>query len=95
MKHQSEKTSVQSGKKLLTSKEAAAYLGIDYCNFRKQRNKGYFGKDKYPAPKFIYIGESFQGIRYRVTDLDKWLSGYPVNISNQQLFKERPDKQKR
>ena len=24
----------------MSSKEAAAYLRLDYCNFRKQRNKG-------------------------------------------------------
>jgi hypothetical protein len=82
-------------KKLLSSKEAAAYLGIDYCNFRKQRNKGYFGHDKYPAPKFINIGTSFQGIRYRTTDLDKWLLNFPGSTSTEKFFSDKdPQKNK-
>lgn len=64
-------------KKLLTTLEAANYLGIDYTYFRKCRNRGYFGRDKYPAPKFINIGDSEKGIRYRIEDLDEWLKNYP------------------
>ena len=44
----------------MSSKEAAAYLRLDYCNFRKQRNKGYFGRDRYPAPNYCFIGEGEQ-----------------------------------
>ena len=61
----------------MSSKEAAAYLGIDYCNFRKQRNKGYFGRDRYPAPDFCFLGIGEQGIRYLKSDLDRWRDNFP------------------
>ena len=64
-------------KQLLTTEEAANYLGIDYNYFRKCRNKGYFGRDKYPAPAFVNIGNSEKGIRYRPVILDKWVEDYP------------------
>jgi len=66
-----------SFKRLLSTKEAAAYLEIEYCNFRKQRNKGFFGRDRYPAPAFIDLGKSEQGFMYRVEDLDEWLKNFP------------------
>ena len=62
MKKETQKTQSESVKMIeaqdfyMSSKEAAAYLGLDYCNFRKQRNKGYFGRDRYPAPDFCFIG---------------------------------------
>lgn len=76
-KSQPESTLRNSVKKTLNTKEAAEYLGIDYCNFRKQRNKGYFGRDRYPAPAFIDTGISAQGFHYRVEDLDEWLRNFP------------------
>ena len=85
---QSQSAAACTGKKLLTSKEAAEYLGIDYCNFRKMRNKGYFGRDRYPAPKFINIGVSETGIRYRVTDLNEWLENFPTYNSTALHFKQ-------
>lgn len=74
-------------KQLLTTKEAANYLGIEYNYFRKCRNKGYFGRDKYPAPPFINIGNAEKGIRYRVPDLDEWLANYPSYTFPAQFFK--------
>ena len=74
---QSQSTLGNPEKKILNTKEAAAYLGIDYCNFRKQRNKGYFGRDRYPAPAFIDTGYSEQGFHYRVEVLDKWIENFP------------------
>ena len=61
----------------MSSKEAAAYLRLDYCNFRKQRNKGYFGRDRYPAPDYIFQGEGEQGMKYVKADLDRWLDNFP------------------
>ena len=61
----------------MSSKEAAAYLRLDYCNFRKQRNKGYFGRDRYPAPNYCFIGEGEQGMRYLKSELDRWRDNFP------------------
>ena len=82
MKKETQKTQSQStpethGKKTLSTKEAAEYLGFDYCNFRKQRNKGYFGRDRYPAPDYIFQGEGEQGMKYVKADLDRWLDNFP------------------
>lgn len=92
MKKETEKNLAESAlagqKKLLSSKEAAEYLGLDYCNFRKQRNKGYFGRDKYPAPPFINVGISEQGFMYRVEDLDEWLRNFPTYMIPALHFKE-------
>lgn len=74
-------------KKLLTSEEAAQYLGIEYSWFRLCRNKGVFGRDNYPAPKFICIGNAEKSIRYRVKDLDEWLEGYPSYTTPTMFFK--------
>ena len=72
----------------MSSKEAAAYLGLDYCNFRKQRNKGYFGRDRYPAPDFCFIGVGEQGIRYLKSDLDRWRENFPRHNNVALAFKE-------
>ena len=82
MKKKTQKTQSQStpetpGKKTLSTKEAAEYLGFDYCNFRKQRNKGYFGRDRYPAPNYCFIGEGEQGMRYLKSELDRWRDNFP------------------
>ena len=73
-------------KKLLTSKEAAAYLGLDYSNFRKSRNIGYFGRGRYPAPAFVNVGDTEQGIRYRVSDLDTWLENFPTFATPHEFY---------
>ena len=76
----------KNNKQLLTTEEAANYLGIEYTYFRKCRNKGYFGLDKYPAPAFVNIGNSEKGIRYRPVVLDKWLEDYPSYTIPAQFF---------
>ena len=83
-----ENKNYNNSKQLLTSEEAAAYLGIEYNYFRKCRNRGYFGKDEYPAPPFINIGVAEKGIRYRLSDLDKWLANYPSYTIPAQFFKQ-------
>ena len=62
---------------ILSTREAATYLGMEYAYFRKWRNIGYFGRDKYPAPPFLCYGENETMIRYHRVELDSWLAGYP------------------
>ncbi len=87
-KTQSESAIIESEDIMMTSKLAAKYLGIDYCNFRKQRNKGYFGRDRYPAPDFIFQGEGEQGIRYLKSDLDRWRDNFPRHNNVALAFKQ-------
>ena len=56
---------------LLTSKEAAKYLGYSEGSLRTSRVKGK-GLSGLDTPKFIKIGSS---IRYKKEDLDAWVSG--------------------
>ena len=72
----------------MSSKEAAAYLRLDYCNFRKQRNKGYFGRDRYPAPNYCFIGEGEQGMRYLKSELDRWRDNFPRHNQVALSFKQ-------
>lgn len=62
---------------LLSTKAAAKYLGLEYAYFRKWRNVGYFGRDRYPAPSFICFGENETMIRYHRAELDRWLAEFP------------------
>lgn len=79
-------STTMSEKKLLNTREAAEYLGIDYCNFRRARNLGYFGACRYPAPRFLGIGSSELGLRYRKSDLDDWLDNYPTYSTPTEYF---------
>jgi hypothetical protein len=91
MKKETQKTEsvkVEAQDFYMSSKEAAAYLGLDYCNFRKQRNKGYFGRDRYPAPDFCFIGIGEQGIRYLKSDLDRWRENFPRHNNVALAFKK-------
>ena len=56
---------------LLSSKEAAAYLGISDSSLRQARAKGNTFSGKTPAPPYIRLGEA--SIKYRRTDLDAWI----------------------
>lgn len=57
-------------KALLTTKEAAAYLGYAEYTLRKSRVTGTLGG--VPAPKVTRIGKT---PRYKNVDLDLWIDG--------------------
>lgn len=60
-------------KRLFTSKEAAAYLGIKESYLRQVRMTGKIGGRMAPPPH-IEIGRS---IRYDKADLDRWIDSLP------------------
>ena len=60
-------------KRLYTSKEAAAYLGIKEPYLRQVRMTGIIGGRMVPPPH-IEIGRS---IRYDKADLDRWIDNLP------------------
>jgi len=60
-------------KRLFTSKEAAAYLGIKESYLRQVRMTGKIGGRMTPPPH-IEIGRS---IRYDKADLDRWIDNLP------------------
>ncbi len=59
-------------KQLLTSKEAAAYLGLSEGYLRALRCTGQI-KGRLTPPPFVRIGRGRGGIRYARTDLDEWV----------------------
>lgn len=60
-------------RRLLTSKEAAEYLGISDGYLRLSRSTG-ATKGRMSPPPHIRIG---RGVRYDVKDLDTWISLQP------------------
>ena len=83
-----ESVKVEAQDYYMSTKEAAEYLRIDYCNFRKSRNKGYFGRGHYPAPAFVFMGIGEQGIKYLKSDLDSWRNNFPKYNNVALAFKE-------
>ncbi len=71
-------------KRLLTSIEAAEYLGISHSYLRQLRSEGQVGRRLSPPPH-IRIGKI--GIRYDVRDLEQWIDDQP----RYQTFAEVPD----
>jgi excisionase family DNA binding protein len=63
-------TSTLLPKPTLSERDAAAYLSFSEDWIRKQRRRG--------RMPFVRVGRS---IRYRVTDLDKWLAAHTVKAS--------------
>lgn len=55
---------------LLTDTQAAAYIGLSAAFLRKGRCVGILGNAT-PPPPHLKIGRA---VRYRVTDLDAWLT---------------------
>jgi len=67
-----EKTESRS-KRLLTSREAACYLGISYSYLRTIRMTGKI-KDRIGPPPHIHVGKA---LRYVKEDLDAWIDSQP------------------
>ncbi|NCB25488.1 MAG: DNA-binding protein [Bacteroidia bacterium] len=63
-------------KRLFTTEEAAAYLGISVSYMKKIRCEGQIRKRLAPPP-FIRIGSGRKGIRYVKEDLDTWIDELP------------------
>lgn len=63
-------------RRLLDEAEAAAYLGVSRALLRKQRMQGTL-PGGIPAVPFIRIGK--RGIRYDVSDLDRWIQANRVS----------------
>lgn len=79
---------METTKRVMTTREASEYTGIDYDYFRKARNRGYFGRDRYPAPKFFNFGDDQRTMRYLKEDLDIWLENYPRYNVPAEYFKK-------
>ena len=60
-------------KRLLTSKEAAQYIGLSEGYLRALRCTGKV-KGRLTPPSFVRVGTGRGGIRYVKTDLDEWIS---------------------
>lgn len=58
----------------LTPQEAASYLRTSPSTLAKRRARGY-------PPVFCRMGRS---VRYRKTDLDRWLDGRRVDVRTEQ-----------
>ena len=56
---------------LMTTEEAAKYLGYSEYSLRKSRSKGQGTLGGKPAPPFVRIGP--KTIRYKQEDLDEWI----------------------
>lgn len=67
-------------KRLLTSKEAANYIGLGESYLRQVRMTGRIGGRMAPSPH-IEIGRS---IRYDKADLDTWIDSFPKRFANDQ-----------
>lgn len=57
---------------LLTTTDAADYLGYSERSLRKSRSKGQ-RLSGHPTPTFVRIGT--KTIRYKKEDLDQWIEG--------------------
>jgi predicted DNA-binding transcriptional regulator AlpA len=64
-------------KRLLTSKEAAAYIGVAESYLRQVRMTGQIGGRMVPPPH-IEMGRS---IRYDKVDLDNWIDALPKRFA--------------
>lgn len=64
---------------LLTSKEAAAYLGYSEYTLRSSRSVGMLSG--VPTPSYLKIGVS---VRYKKEDLDSWIKGATVSNNSKQ-----------
>ena len=53
----------EDGIRLLTTQEAAEYMGISYRQFLKIRKRGYCGLPTYPAPPCTMIGKNKKKFR--------------------------------
>lgn len=62
--------SIEVKKQLLTTREAARYIGFGVDTMKRSRIQGYLCGVR--PPKFVRIGK--KAIRYRVSDLDDWLN---------------------
>ena len=62
---------------LLNEKEAAKYISMSTSYLRKSRMDGDI-KDRLPAPPFVRIGQKNTTIRYRLSDLKKWVEDLPA-----------------
>lgn len=60
-------------KRLYTTKEAAAYIGISESYLKKIRCEGQI-RERLGPPLFIRIGSGRKGIRYVKEDLDIWIN---------------------
>ena len=59
---------------MMTTKQAAAYLGVGESSLNQARSFGYFGVNKtQTGPPYTKIGKL---VRYKAEDLDKWLEGF-------------------
>jgi len=77
----SEKTPAEQ-KRHLQSGAAAAYVGVPDCEMRRSRSTGIlWGK---PAPPYRRVGKSLSRALYAVSDLDSFLSQFPLYASRQQ-----------
>ena len=64
--------SAKPEKRLLSTTEAANYLGCSASKLAKSRIKGY----ETDGPPFLKLG---QQVLYRISDLDRWLDEYLVD----------------
>lgn len=63
-------------KRVLTTNEAANYLGYKATTLRNSRLSGRLAGVQ--APRYWKIGA---GVRYEKTELDRWLGQFPVQAS--------------
>lgn len=63
---------------LLTTEEAARYLGYASYTLRASRSNGMLSKHK--TPKYIKLGH--KSIRYKKSDLDEWIKNSSIDRSN-------------
>lgn len=63
-------------KRMLTTREAAAYLGASYSQLKDSRSSGKLWS--FPQPKYKQMGP--KTIRYDIHLLDEWLDAIPDDI---------------
>ena len=61
---------------LLTEEEAARYLAVSRSFLRDARSNGTRGR-RTPGPPWVRLGGG-RAIRYRVSDLNSWISAHRV-----------------
>ncbi|WP_455595374.1 helix-turn-helix transcriptional regulator [Cloacibacillus porcorum] len=76
MKRKKRKIVTERNTEILTTREAAEYLGISYSYLRTLRATPGARKNVSPPPQ-IYIGQSQKSVRYLRSDLDAWLKSRP------------------
>lgn len=65
---------------LLTSREAATYIGLSESYLRSLRSAGKI-KGRVLPPPFVRIGQGRGGVRYARKDLDEWMDGLERHTS--------------